>query len=61
MAIKVRQAIELLKSNGWTLDRTKGDHRVFVKPGHRPIVVPGKLSDDLPIGTWMSIKRAAGL
>ena len=34
--IKVKQVIDLLVADGWTLDRVRGDHRQFVnknKPG----------------------------
>lgn len=58
MTKKVKQVIEMLEENGWIHERTKGDHRVFVKQGaKRPIVVAGKLSDDMPQGTYSSITR----
>lgn len=31
---------QLLKAYGWTIDRQRGSHVTFVKPGERPIVVP---------------------
>jgi predicted RNA binding protein YcfA (HicA-like mRNA interferase family) len=40
----------------------KGSHRQFRhprKPGK--VTVPGNLSDDIPIGTYKSILRQAGL
>lgn len=62
MAQKVKAVIELLEANGWRCVRTRGSHRVFTKEGaKRPIVVPNKLSNDLPIGTLKSILREAGL
>ncbi len=62
MTKKVKQVIELLEEHGWTHVRTKGDHRAFQKEGApRPIIVPGALNDDLPIGTLKSIMREAGL
>ena len=62
MAQKVKQVIDLLEANGWRCVRTRGSHRVFTKEGaKRPIVVPNKLSNDLPIGTLKSILREAGL
>ena len=30
----------LLKAYGWTIDRQRGSHVIFVKHGERPIVVP---------------------
>ncbi|MGL4806261.1 MAG: type II toxin-antitoxin system HicA family toxin [Bacteroidales bacterium] len=55
--------MDLLKVNGWTEKegQGKGSHRLFIKPGKRPIIVPGKLSDDLAIGTERSIFKSAGL
>jgi predicted RNA binding protein YcfA (HicA-like mRNA interferase family) len=35
-----RELIEILKSNGWVLDRVNGSHHVFVKSGLRSIAVP---------------------
>lgn len=63
MAKKVKEVIDLLKANGWTEKegRGKGSHRLFIKPGQRPITIPGKLSDDLAIGTERSILKSAGL
>ena len=32
----------LMKDFGWTLDRTKGSHAIFTKPGWYPMSVPTK-------------------
>ena len=62
MALKVKEVIDLLEENGWRCARINGSHRIFVKEGaRRPIVVPNKLSNDLPIGTLKSILRESGL
>jgi len=62
MKMSVREVISLLEKNGWTFRRMKGDHRIYYREGaRRPIVVPGKLSDDLKEGTLNSILREAGL
>lgn len=62
MTKKVRQVIDLLETEGWEFVRMKGDHRIYMKSGaKRPIVVPGKLNDDLAEGTYHSILRGAGL
>lgn len=62
MTKKVREVAELLRQNGWTFLRMKGDHRIFTKEdARRPIVIPGKLNDDLAEGTLKSILREAGL
>ena len=62
MVKKVKEIISLLEADGWKHIRTKGDHRVFYKPGAtRPIIVPHALNDDLPIGTLKSIIKQANL
>lgn len=62
MAKKVKNVIQLLEANGWKHVRTRGDHRIYFKEGEqRPIVVPGHMNDDMPIGTWKSIQRQAKL
>ena len=57
----VRDMLEILHRDGWVqIKSNSGDHRQFrhaAKPGR--VTVPGKLSDDLPIGTWGSILKQA--
>jgi predicted RNA binding protein YcfA (HicA-like mRNA interferase family) len=60
--MKVRDIVRLLTNDGWVQVSQKGSHRQFThvtKPGK--VTVPGKLSDDIPIGTRKSILRQAGL
>lgn len=58
--MKVRDVIKRLEDDGWYLDRTKGSHRVFAHPTSPGIVVvAGKMSADVPIGTLKSIWRHA--
>jgi len=35
-----KQVMDILKANGWILDRINGSHHVFVKTGCRPVPVP---------------------
>jgi len=35
-----KEIMNILKKNGWKLDRIKGSHHVFVKQGCRPVAVP---------------------
>lgn len=59
---KVRDIIRTIRRDGWELVATKGSHRQYrhaAKPGK--VTVPGKLSDDMPPGTWKNILRQAGL
>jgi predicted RNA binding protein YcfA (HicA-like mRNA interferase family) len=60
--MKVRDVIKRLEENGWYLARTKGSHRQFKRTTKSGLVtVPGKLSDDLAIGTLNSIFKQAQL
>lgn len=60
--MKVREILRLLADDGWTQISQRGSHRQFkhsAKPGK--VTVPGKMSDDVPVGTLKSILRQAGL
>ena len=60
--MKVKAVIKLIEQDGWYLVRTKGSHRQYQHPVKAGLVtVPGKLSDDLAIGTLNSILKQAGL
>lgn len=62
MTKKVKEVIDLLEENGWKFVRMRGDHRVYYKDGaKRPIIVAGKLSSDMAVGTLKSILRESGL
>jgi predicted RNA binding protein YcfA (HicA-like mRNA interferase family) len=57
---KVRDALELLRKDGWLQVRQTGSHRHFRHPTKRGLVtVPGRPADDLPVGTWKSVMRQA--
>ena len=58
----MREVIRLLEADGWVLVNTEGSHRQFkhpTKPGR--VTVSGNLGDDMPKGTFGSVKRQAGL
>lgn len=60
--MKVREVLQMLKKDGWTIVRTRGSHRQLrhrTKPG--TVTVAGKLSLDLPPATLDSILKQAGL
>lgn len=60
--MKVKEIIKIIEQDGWYLVRTRGSHRQYkhdVKKGL--VTVPGKLSDDLAIGTKNSILKQAQL
>lgn len=61
-SMKVREVIKQLEANGWYLDRTKGSHRQFKHPARLgAVIVSGKPSVDIPIGTLNNIWRQAQL
>jgi predicted RNA binding protein YcfA (HicA-like mRNA interferase family) len=60
--VKVREVIRLLEADGWTLVMTKGSHRQFKHPTKvGRVTVSGNLGDDMPKGTFGSVRRQAGL
>ena len=50
---------KVLTDNGWVLDRIKGSHHIFTKPGKRAIPVPIHGSRDLPKGLVNAILKQA--
>ena len=59
---KVREAMRLLRDDGWFIVRTRGSHRQYrhsEKPG--TVTVAGKPADEVAPGTWNSIMKQAGL
>jgi predicted RNA binding protein YcfA (HicA-like mRNA interferase family) len=62
MPKKYREVRGALEDAGWSVLRQHGSHEVWGKPGETArIVVAGKDSDTVPIGTLSSIRRASGL
>ena len=60
--MKVRDALKLVKKDGWYLARTRGSHRQFKHDEKTGLVtIPGKPGDDLAPGTYNSILKQAGL
>ena len=62
MPKKVREVLEILNRDGWTLDRQRGSHRQLkhaVKPG--TVTVAGKPGIDMAEGTYRAILKQAGL
>jgi predicted RNA binding protein YcfA (HicA-like mRNA interferase family) len=60
--MKVRDVIRMIEQEGWYLVVTKGSHRQYKhpdKPGR--VTIAGHPSEDISPGTWMSIKKQAGL
>jgi predicted RNA binding protein YcfA (HicA-like mRNA interferase family) len=62
MPKKYREARAALQEAGWEVVRQRGSHEVWAHP-QRPerIVVAGKGSATVPVGTLGSIRKASGL
>lgn len=62
MSKKYREVRSALKEAGWEVVRQSGSHEVWGRPGETGrIVVAGKGSDNVPVGTLSSIRKASGL
>ncbi|MDQ3678245.1 MAG: type II toxin-antitoxin system HicA family toxin [Actinomycetota bacterium] len=62
MPKKYREVRSALQAAGWEVLRQRGSHEVWGKPGQSArIVVAGKDSDSVPVGSLSSIRRASGL
>jgi len=60
--MKVRDVIKMIESDGWSLKRTRGDHRQYKHPNKAgKVTVPGHPGDEMPPGTLNSVLRQAGL
>jgi len=59
--VKVREVIRMLERDGCVLVVTRGSHRQFKHPTKLGrVTVSGNLGDDMPKGTFASVKRQAG-
>lgn len=54
-----KNLIKRLLKEGWEIDRKKGSHVIMIK-GEVHVTVPNHTTD-LPIGTYRSICKAAGV
>jgi predicted RNA binding protein YcfA (HicA-like mRNA interferase family) len=62
MPKKYREVRVALKEAGWEVLRRRGSHEIWGKQGETVrIVVAGKDSDTVPVGTLSSIRKASGL
>ena len=60
--MRVREVIRRLIDDSWLQVSQKGSHRQFKHPIKLvKVTVTGKLSDDIPIGTYKNILRQAEL
>jgi predicted RNA binding protein YcfA (HicA-like mRNA interferase family) len=60
--MKVREVIRLLTRDGWVQVAQRGSHRQYLHPAKSgKVTVSGQPSDEMPVGTFKSILRQAGL
>lgn len=60
--MRVRDAVKLLKSDGWFLVMSKGSHRQYKHPTKKGrVTIAGNPPDDLAPGTLNSILKQAQL
>jgi predicted RNA binding protein YcfA (HicA-like mRNA interferase family) len=59
-AMRSRDVIRRLESEGWVLVRTKGSHHQYRHPTRPGLVTVPHPKRDLPAGTLRSIARQAG-
>jgi predicted RNA binding protein YcfA (HicA-like mRNA interferase family) len=59
---KYKEVRSALTAAGWTVVRQRGSHEVWARAdSDERIVIAGKDSDSIPVGTLGSIRRASGL
>ena len=62
MPKKYREVRVALTEAGWQVIRTRGSHEVWAHPNREErVVVAGKPSATVPVGTLGSIRRVSGL
>jgi predicted RNA binding protein YcfA (HicA-like mRNA interferase family) len=59
--MKSGDVIRELSRAGWHLDRIRGSHHIFIKPGYPGIVVVPHPKKDLGKGLVAAIRKQAGL
>ena len=55
-----RKLMQMLKKDGWQLDRVKGDHHTFKRDDKAELISLPHPKRDLPAGLVRSIYRIAG-
>ncbi|HTQ87247.1 MAG TPA: type II toxin-antitoxin system HicA family toxin [Candidatus Solibacter sp.] len=59
-AIKPREVVRFLESEGFVLDHTTGSHLVFYHPTSKRRAVVAQHNREIPRGTLLSLLREAG-
>ena len=60
METNSRKLMQMLKRDGWELDRVNGDHHTFKHPDKVALITLTHPRKDLPVGQVRSIYRIAG-
>lgn len=55
-----RKLMQMLRQDGWELDRVNGDHHTFQHPDRAALITLTHPRKDLPVGQVRSIYRIAG-
>jgi len=55
-----RKLMQMLKRDGWMLDRVRGDHHIFKHPKMPKVITLMHPRKDLSIGAVRSIYKTAG-
>lgn len=55
-----RKLLQMLKRDGWVVDRVKGDHRTLKHPDRAELITITHPRKGLPVGQARSIYRIAG-
>lgn len=55
-----RKLLQMLKRDGWELDRGKGDHHTFKHSEKTELITVTHPRRDLPVGLVRSVYRIAG-
>ena len=59
-----KEVKRIMMDNGWIVDTSEGSHFQMIHPDHPElgkVTVPVHGNQDLPVGTFGSIKRQTGL
>jgi len=56
-----KELINILRANGWVLDRISGSHHIMIKEGRRSIPIPIHGKKNIPIGLVTRIMKQAGI
>lgn len=56
-----QEVIDMLRLNGWILNRIKGSHHIFTNPQKSGHVTLPHLRKDMALPTFKSIERQSGI